>query len=137
MTPDLITPENLTNELLKSILDAAYMDTSYDSDGDVKVREDITCFLVVDAKRKNKIRLLTQFGFKPEASELSRLQAVNNINEKYAIVRATSIENDNLQFSWDIPIAGGITPKAIVLAIKRFCSIPRDAVLDYAKDITN
>jgi hypothetical protein len=113
------------------------MDTSYDSDGDVKVREDITCFLLVEAKRKNKIRLLTQFGFKPEDSELSRLQAVNNINEKYAIVRATSIENDTLQFSWDIPIAGGITPKAIVLAIKRFCSIPRDAVLDYAKDITN
>ena len=79
MTPDLITPENLTNELLKSILDAAYMETSYDSDGDVKVREDVTCFLVVEAKRKNKIRLLTNFGFKPEASELSRLQAVKSM----------------------------------------------------------
>ncbi len=136
MTDELITPENLSKELLKSVLDAAFMETSYDSDGDLKVKERLNCFLFPN-KKKDKVQLMAQFGFKSDASELLRLQAVNRINDEYIIVRAVADKNDTLRFTWDIPIAGGITKKAFVLAVKRFCSIPHDAVADCAKDVTD
>ena len=134
MTDELITPENSSKEFLKSILDAAFMETSYDKDGDIKVKEGLTCF-VLPNERKDRVQLLAIFGFKPETSELQRLQAVNRMNAEYAIVRATVGRNDTLRFTWDIPIAGGITKKAFVLAVKRFCSIPFDVVSECAKDI--
>jgi hypothetical protein len=135
MTEELITPENLSKELLKSILDTAFMETYYDSEGDLKVKEAVNCFVFPNLERKDRVRLIAVFGFKPEASELQRLQAVNRINAEFIIVRAVVGKNDTLQFNWDIPIAGGITKKAFVLALKRFCSIPHEAVADCANDI--
>ena len=134
MTEELITPDNLSKELMKSVLDAAFMDTSYDNDGDLMVKDGLNCYIFT-SKNKDRVRLLTQFGFKPEASELLWLQAVNRINREYVIVKAILNKNNSLQFAWDIPIAGGITKKAFILAVKRFCSIPHDAVSDCAKDV--
>jgi hypothetical protein len=135
MTEELITPDNLSKEYLKSIFDAAFMETSYDKDGDLKVKEGLNCFVFPEQGRKDRVRLMVMFSFKPDASELLRLQAVNRINSEYIIVKATVAENDTLVFVWDIPIVGGITKKAFVLAVKRFCSIPRDAVADCANDV--
>ena len=137
MTDELITQDNLSKELLKSVLDAAFMETSFDDDGDLKVKDEVSCFVFPNLERKDKVQLLAIFGFKSEASELQRLQAVNRINEKYIIVKAVAGNNDQLRFSWDIPIAGGITKKAFVIALKRFCSIPHDAVADCANDVVD
>ena len=135
MLDELITAENLSKEFLKSILDTAYMETSYDEDGDLTVKERCSCFVFPDEEDKSRIRLMTIFSFKSESSELDRLQSVNRINSEYAIVKATVRETDRLVFNWDIPIAGGITKKAFVLAVKKFCLIPHDAVADCANDI--
>jgi hypothetical protein len=132
MSEDLITQENSSKESLKSVLDAAFMETFYDDDGDLKVKEGVNCFVFLE---KDRIQLMAAFGFKPDASELLRLQAVNRINAEYIIVKAIVGKNDSLIFSWDIPIAGGISKKAFVLAVKRFCSIPYNAVADFANDI--
>lgn len=136
MTDELITPENLSKEMLKSVLDAAFMETSFDNDGDLKVKERCSCFVFPNEK-KDKVQFYTRFGFKSGASELQRLQAVNRINAEYIIVKAVVRKNDVLGFEWDIPIAGGITKKAFVLAVKRFCSIPHDAVADCAGDVVD
>jgi len=135
MTDELITPENLSKEMLKSVLDSAFMETSYDSDGDLKVRDRVNCFVLPNEERKDRVQLLALFGFKPEATELQRLQGVNRINAEYIIVRAVVGKNDLLRFTWDIPIAGGITKKAFVLAVKRFCAIPHEAIADCANEI--
>ena len=135
MTDELITTENLSKELLKATLDAAFMDACFDSDGDLKVKEGLNCLIFPNEERKDRVQLMAIFGFKPEASELLRLQAVNRINAKYIIVRAVVAKNDTLRFTWDIPIAGGITKKAFVLAVKRFCSIPHDAITDCATEL--
>ena len=136
MTDELITTENLSKELLKSILDAAFMDTSFDSEGDLKVREGLNCFVLPNKERKDRVHLMAIFGFKPETSEVARLQAANRINDEYIIVKAVVGKNDTLRFTWDIPIAGGITKRAFVLAVKRFCSIPQQSIADCANDIT-
>lgn len=135
MTDELITPDNLSKELLKSVLDAAYMDTSYDRDGDLVVKERLMCFVFPGKDRKDSVRLLVLFTFEPETSELKRLQAVNKINQEYLVVKAFVSTENHLHFTWDIPIEGGITKKAFVMAVKRFCSIPHDAVEDCAKDV--
>jgi len=137
MTEELITPDNLSKEQLKSILDAAFMDTSYDDGGDLKVKDGINCFVFPDENRRDRVRLMSLFGFKPEAPEFLRLEAVNRINNEFIIARATVAGNNSLVFDWDIPISGGITKKAFVLAVKRFCSIPRSAIADHANDLVD
>jgi len=131
MTDELITPENLSKELLKSTLDAALMDTSYDTDGDILVKDIITAWVLPNAERKDRIKLLSIFGFQPGVSQLQRLECVNKINSEYIIVKAHVGQKDTLRFDYDIMVAGGITKKAFVLAVKRFCSIPRAAAAEH------
>lgn len=134
MPEELITQDNLSKETLKSALDAAMMDASYDNEGDLRVRERVNCFIFPNEERKDRVQLLASFRFKPETSELERLRCANRINDEYIIVRAVVGKNDILRFTWDIPIAGGISKKAFVLAVKRFCSIPHEAIMDCASD---
>ncbi len=135
MTEELITPENLSKERLKSVLDAAFMETSYDQDGDLRVHDRVKCLVLPNQERKDRIQLVALFGFKPESTELERLQAVNRINAEYIIVRAVVGKNDILSFTWDLPVAGGLTPKAFVLAVKRFCAIPHPAIAECASEV--
>lgn len=134
MPEELITPDNLSKELLKAILDAAYLDTSYNKNGDLMVKDTVCC-LVYPHQNGHTVQLMTQFGIKPEASELQRLQCANRINAEYIIVRAITGGDETLFFTWDIPIAGGITKKAFVLAFKRFCSISHNAAMSCASDV--
>jgi hypothetical protein len=133
MDQDLITPENVSKEMLKAIFDDAMLETSFDSDGDLRVREDISCFVL---PKTDRIRLLSVFGFKPNVSLQKRLEFVNRINSEYIIIRATvGSRNDTLFFDYDISIKGGITKKALVLATRRFLSIPRPAIQEYGSDL--
>jgi len=135
MSDDLITPDNLSKELLKSVFDDAFMETSYDDEGDLKVKEGVNCFIFPNKERKDRVTLLTFFRFKKSADKMQRLECVNSINREYIIVRAVVGDNDVLRFTYDVPIAGGITKKAMVMVVKRFCSIPHDAVGDFGTDI--
>lgn len=134
MSEELITPENLSKELLKSVLDAAFMEAYFDQDGDLTVKEHVTCYLYPSQSR-DRIRFMAQFKFKPGADLLERLECVNHINEEYVVVRASVGANDRLRFTYDLPTAGGITRKALVLTLKRFCSIPHEAVREYGADL--
>ena len=134
MSDELVTPENLSNELLLSIFDAAFMDASLDDDGTLRVKEKVRC-LVMPSEAKDRIRLVCIFGFKPESSEQQRLECVNKINSEYIIVRAISGPRDSLIFDYDILVKGGVTKKNIVLSTKRFLSIPPDAIDEHAADL--
>jgi hypothetical protein len=135
MPDELITPDNLSKELMYEILDAAYMEPKYDEDGDLQVKDRCTC-IVMPSDAKDRIRLLTVFGFKPETPREARLEFVNKVNSDYALVRAAvGASDDTLYFDYYIPTAGGITKKAFVLALKRFCAIPHEAVKDYGSEI--
>jgi len=131
---DLITPENVTKELLKSVFDDAFMETSYDDDGDLRVKEDCSCFVMI---RKDRIRLLSVWGFKSSVSEQQKLEFVNRVNSEYIIVRATAGTKNILFFDYDIPLAGGIPKRTLVLTTKRFLSIPRPAVREYGGDLVD
>jgi hypothetical protein len=133
MSEELITLENVSKDMLKAIFDAALMDTTLDSDGDILIKDRCRVYVLPDVERR-RIRLLAQFGFVPSASEHAKLDCANRINSDYIIVRA-SVHGDKLRFSYDVSLDGGITKKAMALLVKRFCSIPQEAVADYGKDI--
>ena len=132
MPDDLILPENLSKEALKEIFDNAFMETSFDKDGDLRVRDGNSCFVF---PREDRIRLLSVWGFKPETPAQKRQEFVEQVNKEFIMVRATVGPKDILFFDYDISIRGGILKKMLVLTTKRFLSIARGAVQEYGSEI--
>ncbi len=135
MSESLITPENLSMDLLEEVFDAAYMESSIDEDGDLKVLDACTVYLRPDLERKERIRLLAIFAFEEASTMADRLICVNNINNEYIVVTASASDNGLLIFRYDLMLAGGMTKKALVLSVKRFASIPKDAIQDHGSSI--
>lgn len=134
MQNELLTPESISKENLKAALDAAFIDASFDSDGDLVIKDDVRCFVFIHEK-KDAIRLYSRFGIKENTPDLQQLQLANDINIQYRIIRAyVPPERLTLCLDFEILLNGGITMKNFIMAVKRFCSIPRDAIRDLDKD---
>ena len=131
--PDLITEENVSVDLLRKILDAAYIEYSMTDKGDMRVKDRISV-LVRPNKEQRTIKLFAIFGFKPGSTTAQRLECANKINAEYIIIRA-SVAGDNFWFEHELMLDGGLTPKALVMAIKRFAGIPLPAMLEHAADL--
>lgn len=129
---ELITPENLTKERLKSILESVYMDVTYDKDGDLKIMDTCMFFLF---PRTDRVQMHAVFSFKPESSREQQLEFVNRVNEQYIMVSTFVGQNNSLRFTYDLMVQGGVTPKAFVLAARRFASIPRQACAVLGKEL--
>ncbi len=132
MKDDLITPENLSNEFLKSIFDDAYMDSKIEND-EVKVREEVIVRIQID-NEKDRMRLITIYRFSDDSSDMDRLICSNNINSNYILV-STSVYEDILVFYHDLIVSGGIPKKNMVITLKRFATIPSIAVSNFGSDI--
>lgn len=129
----MITPEKVSVELLNDVL-AAYMNTSFDEDGDLIVKGECQVYVTI-IPDKSSIRLMTIFRIKDECSLDARLSAVNKINNDYMMVKAHCSDNNKLIFTYYFMLAGGLTKKALIRGVKLFDSIPRVAIHDYAEDI--
>ena len=129
----MITPEKVSVELLNDVL-AAYMNTSFDEDGDLIVKGECQVYVTI-IPDKSSIRLMTIFRIKDECSLDARLSSVNKINNDYMIVKAHCSDNNKLIFTYYFMLAGGLTKKALIRGVKLFDSIPRVAIGDYAEDI--
>ncbi|ABB57106.1 YbjN domain-containing protein [Synechococcus elongatus] len=134
LTNDLITSENVSKDLLKAIYDAAFMETAWDDDGDLKINEDIGCSVFI-SDNQEKITFLRVFRFEEGVSRADRLEFVNRINDKYSFVRAMLTTYDTLAFDHDLFIKGGISKKNLVLATRFFLSIPLDAINDCGEEL--
>ena len=128
----LITSENVTVEILQSFFEAAFLEHSLDSDGDIILSEGVRCFLSLRAD-KLALQLTVFFFFKPDCALADRLAAVNAINFNYNSCKAIAHpERNDLIFVHEVSLRWGITPKALVQTIRSFCSIPREAIRDHA-----
>ncbi|MCP3887486.1 MAG: YbjN domain-containing protein [Desulfobulbaceae bacterium] len=134
MQEELITSENLSPELLKSIFDAAFMESTTDEDGEVLVKESVTVRVKANMEQKNRIRLYCIFSFEENSTQLARLECVNRITGDYAMLKA-SVHDNLLIIAYDMWIAGGITKKNLVTGLKFFATIPHDAIADYGQEI--
>jgi hypothetical protein len=133
MSEQLVTPDNLSKELLESAFDSAFMDTSFDDDGDLRVCDGgIRCYVLV---RKDRIRLMSLFGSEEGASREDLLEFANRVNDEYVVIRASVTAKGTVCFDYDILVTGGVTTKAIVLATKRFLGIPVEAIQEHGKEL--
>ena len=87
----MITPEKITVDLLKDVL-AAYMDTSFDEDGDLIVKGECQVYITI-IPDKSSIRLMTIFRLRGESSLDARLTAVNKIkNSASAFIKSSLVK---------------------------------------------
>ena len=126
-TEEVVHPQNISKDMLQSLFESAYMDTSRDSDGDLRVKDGYS-FYVFPHKEGNRILLIAGFGAKPESSIADRLSFVNKVNDDLVVIRAYMRDNSNFAFDYSIPVEGGITKRAIVLATKFFAAVLQDAL---------
>ena len=135
MADEMITSDNLSVDMLKAIFEAAYMDVSLDEDGDLLVKEACKVFVQPDLEHKNRIRMFTIFTFEDSSSKSDRLECVNRINREYVMVCAFTTDTGALVFRYDLVLAGGLPRKALVVAVKRFASIPHSAVQEHGASL--
>jgi hypothetical protein len=133
MSSDLIKAEKVSVESIKDIF-AAYMDTTFDEDGDLIVKGECQVYITIIPDIPS-IRLMTIFRIKNDISHEAKLEAVNKINNNYIIVKANCTDNNKLIFTYYFMLAGGLTKTSLVRGLKLFDSIPRLAINDYAKDM--
>lgn len=127
MTDDLITPENNTIELLKSLYETAYMDTKIDERGYLRVQDGSTWCFVIPSMDLGRIQFVAPFGIKDGMGRLDLLESANRVNREYIMIRTTVEDDGSIFFEHDISIRGGLPKKTLILTTKRFLSIPRQA----------
>ncbi|GAB4223363.1 MAG: hypothetical protein Kow0062_23300 [Acidobacteriota bacterium] len=128
MGEQMVSSENLSRDLLQSLFDAAFMETEIDEEGDLFVREQgVGCFALIPESRKH-IQLMGFATPNEDASDAARLEFVNAVNRRYVVVRAYTNQHGRVVFDTFIPVEGGISARSVVLATKRFLSIPGEAL---------
>jgi hypothetical protein len=121
VSDEFLSSDGMTVEVLKQIFDEAYMETSIDSDGDLVIKDGYRCFLRPDPDGR-LLAACSIFGAKEGASPQAKLEYVNRVNDQVKVIRASVMKDGRYFFDYYVPIEGGITKKAVVLAVRRFLS---------------
>ena len=131
MTEPVLSPKEVSSHVLQELFDEAYLDTTLDSDGDLRVEEDGLGCYVLPVNEGRRIKLLTVWQARNGSTPAKRRDFANRVNETIVSVRASISEPDDLVFfDYYIPVEGGITKKAIILATKHFLTVQKLAVLE-------
>ena len=134
MATELVTPDNVSVEMLRDLYDAAYMDVTLDEEhGVLRIREELADRAHL-SESKERIQLLAVYGVKEEAQRIERLELVNRINENYVLIRAGIDDDGDLWFDYCILVKGGLTKKAIVQATRAFLMLVPKAVNECDED---
>ena len=126
---DVLAPKDINPPTLKKLFDEAYLDTAVDNDGDLRVEEDGVGCYVLPINDGHRIKLLTVWQARRGCTPAKRLEFANRVNDSIISVRV-SVNEDLIFFDYYIPVEGGITKKAVILATKHFLAVQRLAVLE-------
>lgn len=129
MTTDILLPETVTIDTLQELFEAAYLKVEKGEDGELCVVETYKIWVapVGDGRR---LHFYTLFSFSESATLLDKLEYVNLVNDKMALVRAfmTSFTPSALCIDYYVPVDGGINKRAVVFALKSFGEAVRAAL---------
>jgi Putative bacterial sensory transduction regulator len=118
MQPELFKPDNLSQDALQEVFDAALLEIERDDDGDVVVHDKYR--VIVSPHGDKFIRFTAAFGIKEEAGEEASFALCNRINDGLVVIRASIHDPTTLVIDWYLPVVGGITKKAVVRAVRTF-----------------
>jgi hypothetical protein len=131
---ELVTPDNVSIEVVRDIYEAAFMEVALDEERKVlTIREEILARVHL-SDSKDRLQLYAGYGIKEDAQRIDRLELVNRINDKYALVRAAIDDDGDLYFDYTVLLKGGVTKKAIVQATRVFLMLVPKAVNECDED---
>jgi hypothetical protein len=116
--PSLLNPSDLGQERLQAIYERAELETRID-DGDLIVTDGLSCY-AIPTRERDRILLLALVGVRDDAEPETKLEFVNRVNNEISTIRARVNAKGRVLFDYHIPVDGGITEHAIVLATKFF-----------------
>ena len=119
MKTDILNAEDISTEVLKELLDEAYMEVAIDEDGDLLVTDGVPVY-VLTGPEGQFVRFVTLVKPREDASSQERVEFVNWVNHETVGLRAAVRPDDSLQFDYLISTDGGVTKGNIVLSLKLF-----------------
>jgi hypothetical protein len=134
MSAELLTPDDVTIEMIRDIYEQAYMDATLDEEKkQIRLREEVLARVFL-SESKERIQIVAYYGIKEEAQRIDRLELVNRVNENYVMIRAGIDDDGDLWFDYCILLKGGMTRKAIVQATRVFLMLVPRAVNECDED---
>jgi hypothetical protein len=92
-----------------------------DTDGDLIVKDNYRCYLRPDQDGR-LISIYAIFSGNPASAEVDKLAYINRVNDQVKLIRASVSTNGKFFFDYYLSVEGGISKRAIVLAVRRFFS---------------
>ena len=134
MSVELVTPDNVSIEMIRDVYEAAYMEVTLDDEKkQLRIREEVLARAFL-SESKERLQLVAYYGVKDDAQRIDRLELVNRVNENYVLIRAGIDEDGDLWFDYTILLKGGVTKKAIVQATRVFLMLVPRAVNECDED---
>jgi hypothetical protein len=121
VSDEFIYPEGINSDSLKKLFEEAYMEVSVDTDGDLIVKDNYRCYLRPDQDGR-LISIYAIFSGNPASAEVDKLAYINRVNDQVKLIRASVSTNGKFFFDYYLSVEGGISKRAIVLAVRRFFS---------------
>lgn len=134
MSAEMVTPENVTIEMVRDIYEAAFMEATLDEEKkQIRIKEEVLARAFL-SESKERLQIVAYYGVKDDAQRIDRLELVNRINEQYVLIRAGIDDDGDLWFDYCVLLKGGITKKAIVQATRVFLMLVPKAVNECDED---
>ena len=134
MSAELVTPDNVSIEMVRDVYEAAYMEVTLDDEKkQLRIREEVLARAFL-SESKERLQLVAYYGIKDDAQRIDRLELVNRVNENYVVIRAGIDDDGDLWFDYTILLKGGITRKALVQATRVFLMLVPKAVNECDED---
>jgi len=130
---ELITSDNISNERLALIFDAADMDYELNYDT-LTFYEEIEVLVIPETP---KIRLVGIFDFDFDSTKRQRFEFVNQINDEFDMICACVDQEFGLVFRYDLWVDEGVTDETFALSTARFSFLVNEAIEIYGEGVVD
>ncbi len=125
MEEKLISSENLSTQVIKSLFDNAFIDTGFDKE-DLFIKERWRTWVYVD-KGNRYFSLNLYFTANQSAKMADRIEYATRINDEFILVKVIP-EQNVITFRTYVWVEGGVTPKNIIHVYKAFIMVIEQAL---------
>jgi hypothetical protein len=116
---ETLTPDQVSAQSLKEVFEASFMDAAIEKDGRLIVRDKYQISFTWHEGRE-RIRVSAHLRARDKADPVAKLRYVNHVNDQLSVVRACVTDEGTFFYDFYIPVAGGITRRAFVMAVRFF-----------------
>lgn len=119
---ELLGENELSLSRIARILEDAYMEVDKSDEGRLWVDAGDCRVIVFFEEEKKLVTFASIWGLKP-TTELRRFELVNKLNDEMILVRFSAKRETVLWCDQQFSVKGGITPKWLILTLKRFAEV--------------